>query len=316
MPDEKKGRAAAIAVLDQIAKERNAVELHAISDPRFEESESLTLASVPAGRDLTSLVPFLDEYLVRPLRRKGTAKFFSESAFIEGVNRFKGDASQIFADPNPTAPTLTAVLDYHAAGTPEQVADGDALTGWCQHKALLALRMSREWLAWYGIDGKKLDQVSFAAFIADHIQDVIAVDGAQDTKATELAALLQARIGGPGQLMALSRGLEVNQRVATRNAVALDTGEIKLSYMESQEGDGAGGAITTPSLFFITIPIFYGGEPYRVPVRLRYRVDGAAIAWSIVLFRPDLVFEDAFAIVMRKVADETDVKVLLGAPEA
>lgn len=309
------GRTAEIAAFDELARRKNEVVVLQIKDPRVESSPALPVLSVPEGRSLKSALPLLEEYLGRPFRRKGTATYFTTASFIAAVERARGAATALFANPDPVNPTMTSVFDYHEEGSVEDVDEGTIDAGWLQHRAILALRMSREWKAWYGVDGKALDQVSFAAFIADHIQDVVMVDGAKDTAAGLLAETLQATIGGPQQLMGLSRGLEVNQHIKTRNAVSLDNGDITLNYEATQNAAGT-GSLRTPSLFYLNIPVFYAGEPYKVPFRLRYRAHNGEITWSIVLFRPDLVFEDSFAGVMATVKAGTSLDVLVGTPEA
>lgn len=309
-------RGNAIAAMDEILTEKNAVALEMIPDPRF-ESSVVPVLSVPQGREIQSVKQYLDEFLDRPERRRGMSTLVTQESFITAVLRFMGGSSIIFADPNPKAPSLLAIFDYHEKGTTEEVDDGEVAAGWCQHKAKLALRMSKEWEAWYGIHEKQLDQASFAAFIADHVQDCVLVDDAAEAElpVRELRELLQARLGGPNALMKLGRGLEVNLGVQVKNMLTLETGEIKVAYVETQSSEG-GAPITTPNLFYITIPVFYGGGAYRIPVRLRYRMAGSDVRWSFHLYRPDLTFEHAFAELIEKVREKTELPVVLGSPEA
>jgi hypothetical protein len=87
-----------------------------------------------------------------------------------------------------------------------------------------------------------------------------------------------------------------------------------VSYDE-QHRDGAGQPIRVANLFQICIPVFYAGTPYRMAVRLRYRLNGGKLSWSFLLVRPDLVFDDAFRGIVAKV-EETGTPVFLGSPEA
>jgi uncharacterized protein YfdQ (DUF2303 family) len=293
--------------LDQIAEKKNAIDIVELRDPRFEDGLVGFAASVPVGRKLTSIVPLLDEYLDHPRRRRGTATLLTTEAFTAHVARFaSATKSLIFADPKPAAPSLTAVYDYHEVGDA-----GDP--NWCEHRATLALRMSDEWKAWLAVHEQDLAQGDFAAFLADHIGDVIVVDTGE-TRIADMAALLGARVGGAQQVMKLSRGIEVRQQIAVKNAVTLETGEVTVQFAENQAGED-GGPLTTPTLFFITIPVFYAGAPYQIPVRIRYRIRGGALIWSLHLYRHDRVFEDAFAGVLKQVREATDIPVLLGSPE-
>lgn len=299
------------ASFEKIAAEKNRIEIVHIADPRVLDEDgsnpAAPVASIPAGRSLQTLVPLLDQYLERPLRRKGTATLLTTESFIAHVDRYGTmDGSAIFADPAPARPTLTAVYDYHDRG-----ADADA--DWCEHRAVLALRMSDEWKAWLAVHEKDLAQADFAEFLQDRIGDVIVVDTGE-TRIAEMAAMLGARIGGAQQIMKLSRGIEVRQQIAVKNAVTLETGEVTVQFAENQLGED-GGPITTPTLFFITIPVFYAGVPYQIPVRIRYRIRGGQLIWSLHLYRHDRVFDDAFAGVLAQVREATEVPVLMGSCE-
>jgi hypothetical protein len=100
-----------------------------------------------------------------------------------------------------------------------------------------------------------------------------------------------------------------------KNAVQLNTGIINVQFEETHR-DGLGQPIQIANLFQICVPVFYGGTPYRIAVRLRYRLAGGKIVWSYQLVRPDLVFDDAFKGIVKQVVDETEVPVFLGTPEA
>lgn len=304
-----------ITALDDIISQKNDVAYVMLKDPRVDARYDVPLLSVPEGRDVQSVRAFLDEYLERPLRRRGEAVVQSAQAFLDLVERFKGESSVVYANPDAKAPSLTAIFNYHAEGSTEAVDAGDALTGWGDHRGTLACRMSDEWKAWLGVHGRELDQAEFAAFLQDHIADCVLVDTGKEPTVQEVVDQLQARLGGPVQLMKLARGLEVRAGVAVKNAVTLETGEIQISHVEQHQGEN-GGPITTPTLFFITIPVFYAGVPYRIAVRLRYRIRGAgAIAWSFHLYRHDKTFDHAFDELLQKVRDESGLDVFLGSPE-
>lgn len=304
-----------IAVLDQIVTQKNSVEMLAISDPRFDGAPALPVATVPAGRALQSVRPLLDEYLDHPTRRRGEATVLSPKAFIDLVTRLKGASSVVFANPDEKAPSLTAVLNYHPEGSTEDVEAGEKHAGWGDHRVKLACRMSDEWDAWLDAHNNEngFSQPDFAAFLQDRISDCIIVDTGQEPKIAEVVELLQARLGSPQALMTLARGLEVRQNQTVKNAQNLDDGSAQISYVNEVSENA--GPVTVPTLFFITIPVFYGGAPYRIPVRLRFRVRGPAIVWFLHLYRIDKVFEDAFSELMKDVGSKLDLPIFLGSPE-
>ncbi|MDE8453326.1 DUF2303 family protein, partial [Klebsiella pneumoniae] len=81
-----------------------------------------------------------DQYRTNPLRRAGTATMLSLDSLIDHVNRFKDADTVVFADDSRSAPSMTAVLDYHRAG-----ASGDPRFG--KHRSLYAFPLSDEWKA-------------------------------------------------------------------------------------------------------------------------------------------------------------------------
>lgn len=279
-----------------------------ITDVSRATANDATVAILPEGKTILDLKPILDNWLDKPERRKGTAKLTDAASFVAHVNRFANKESAVFANPDPAAPSLTAVFDYHAAGPTTTDAD------WLRHRAVYAPQLSPEWKAWTGKQSQAMSQADFAAFIEDRITDVV-VPNLDDPRIKTFADLVQGRFASPSDLLQLSRGLSVNVETAIKNAVTLTTGEISVRYEETHK-DGEGQPITVANLFQICIPVFYAGPLYRIAVRLRYRLHAGKITWSYLLARPDVVFDDAFRGIVKQVTDETTAPVFLGSPEA
>lgn len=294
----------AVALLQHVAKHHQ-FEIVQVEDPAV-EGQSIPVAVVPEGKKLQDLTPFLEALRPRPTRRKGIAAIKSRQAFIDHVNDFKDNQSAVFADPNREAPKLLAVYDYNERGGIE-----DALPRFGQHRAVYQCELSEQWQAWMEQNETPLNQAEFAAFLEDHIEDVMLVDGPH---INELVQLLEAKVGGPSAMLKLSRGLQVTATTRVGNAVTLATGEVQVNFAE-HHADEKGSPITTPNLFFLNIPVFDRGEAYQVALRLRYRLAQGIIQWSYSLYRTDKIFDDAFKGIVDAVAKECDVKVYLGTPE-
>jgi len=269
--------------------------------------------------EIVHLKSIQDAHRSRPERRSGTASVQDLVSFIDLTNRFKDADSAIFADNNMTAPKLTAVINYHEAGT---MADKKPRFG--DHRVLYPFPMSKEWKAWWESNGQVMDQGDFTAFLEDHIVDVIAppdfvhaeFDGNEaDKKLADLMALTQGSFGGPTKLMEISRGLQVNINSAVKNAQSLHSGEVSIIYDE-QHVDGAGQPLKVPSLFLIAIPIFDMGAVYRFAVRLRYRTLNGKMKWFYQIHRPDLVFDHAFKEACEKAKADTGLPLYIGKPES
>lgn len=306
------GMAAVITAVERLG---NVETLQLPKYPYVEEDEngvprisSLPVAVVPIGRELVSLKPFVDEFLPRPDRIRGTATLRDEISFVAHVIEMKEPTTRIFCEPTATPPSFTAVYDYHAMTNKDTQRPAH-----CAHRAVWPLSMSKEWLAWTAQAGKAMSPTDFAEFLEVRVPDVYWGDEQSDyTKA--LVASLDLRLASPSSLIALSRNLAVNVDVAVRQAQTLSTGEIAVTYVE-QHKDGEGQPIRVPNAFLIAIPVILGGPLYQLLARLRYRITGQKITWAFELHRVDIAFDAAIREIGARVALETGCTVFTGSPE-
>lgn len=270
---------------------------------------------LPVGIEPYSIKELADEYRDAPERRQGTATLQELDSFIGHVMRFKDADSAIFADPNPSRPTLTAVLDYHRIG-----AEGPPR--FMRHRSVYAFPLDKAWLTWTAISGKEIGQATFAEFLERNILDVIDPRATREDGGTILGESvtrflhsINARPAAGPELMELSRGLTVRVGSHCRNAVNLATGEVQLQY-DTEHTDERGAPLNVPRAFVLGIPVFRGGELYQVPVRLRYRHKEGALTWILDPLRMDLVFDDAIKGAVDKTRESTGLPVFIGSPEA
>lgn len=304
MPETENG--GALAVLAAELKELHGFEVLQVADPSDPKVVAPFIVA-PDGKRIEPVDKLLDAFRAAPARRKGTAKIRDIASFVAHVNAFKDEHTAVFAVPDPAKPRLLAVYDYNEKG-----GIGSAKARFGQHRAQYDCELSEQWQAWTAQDGKAMTQPDFAEFLEDRIEDVCLVDGPH---ITELAALLEARVGGPSAMLKLSRGLQVSVNTTVHNAVTLSTGEVQVVFTE-QHADGSGGPITTPNLFFLNIPVFHGGAAYQVGLRLRYRLSQGRLQWSYALYRTDKIFDDAFKGIVETAGKECEVAVYAGEPEA
>lgn len=269
-------------------------------------------ALVAVSHDGVSAIPasVFDDYLLYPRARRGVAKVLSVDSFVEHVDRFRSDATVIFADDDRAKPKLTAVLDYHPAGSHSDPAHG-------RHRTLFEFPKSDEWIEWCGSDGKKMGMADFAAFLEDRVLDV---DDAQAELGPDVAKLVASlggpeRIASPSQLVELSRGLSVHENSAVREAVKLSSGEGEVMF-QNEHLDAAGERLVVPTMFLLAIPVFRNDAPYQLLARLRYRKTGAGLVFWYELSRADRVFDHAFKEAVEKVRKLTGSPVIYGSPEA
>ncbi len=253
-----------------------------------------------------------DEYRANPLARLGTAHMLSLDSLIDHANRFKDGDSVLFANDDRNRPSLTAVLDYHRAG-----ADADPRFG--RHRSTFAFPLSDEWQAWMEKNGQSLSMAEFAEFLEDRVIDVLHLIPEEDELSEDLQKFINAGggdalIATPQRLVELSRGLQVHESSAVREAIKLSSGEAQIMF-QSEHTDGAGEPLRVPSLFLIAIPVFRNGPLYRLAARLRYRKTPGGIVFWYDLWRHDRTFDHAFREACERAQVETDLPLLFGLPE-
>lgn len=268
----------------------------------------ISVLEVPAGRTLHSIKKYLDEYRTRPERKVGTSEMTTVKSFIDQVKRSRDDESVIFANvANRSSPELLAVFDYNESGPIGKPRFG-------QHRARYRFPVSDQWKAWTGRPLEALSQVDFAEFLEARIMDVL--DPTTIGKSLDaFCAQLGIKLATPQGLMELSKGLTVHAEHKVHQAVNVGTGETQMSFSENHV-EASGAPLRVPGGFAIAIPVFRGGPPYQIPVRLRYRVAGASVKWTLQPQRLDEVWDDTVADVVNNVTTETSVTTLFGTPES
>lgn len=299
----------AIEAVRRLVEDHTTAKHIALFDP-------LTGDSAPAyicGDGIARIDPGVFEgYAANPRFRHGTAQFTQIESLIGHVNRFKDEDSVLFAIEDRTKPSITAVIDYHRAGT---IAEAEARFG--KHRAVFPFPLSDEWTAWQDQDKKPMAMADFAAFLEDRIVDVLDMIPGEDSLPEDMQKFVNAiggRIASPSRLLELSVGLKVHEKSNVSEAVNLATGEAQIQFV-SEHVDGSGAPLKVPNLFLIGIPVFKNGQFYRLAARLRYRKTPGGLAFWYELWRADRVFDHAFRDGCERARVETDLPLLFGTPE-
>ena len=280
----------------------------------------VAIATVPEGRTLESVKKFLDEYLPTPERRVGIATLQDIASFIAWTNRHKNTDSVLRCLLDPKAPSLHAVIDYHQQG-PALAPGPDGRARWCRFGATYPLPLDKRWQEWTAISGQPLSQTKFAAFLEDHILDLISPTNSQDgegrpsdtapPEVRRFLAMNGGRCGEPADVVALSKGLEVYADTKVSEKVNLQSGETQFTFEEKHRG--APDAVVVPQIFLIAIPVFNLSDAfYRVPVRLRYRVVENKLLWFPTLWQAEEVFDKAVRDAAEVAQDKTDLPLFYG----
>lgn len=263
--------------------------------------------SVPSGRRLVSVKQFIDELRTRPVRKAGTSELTTIDSFVAQVNRTKDANTVIFADvASRQEPRLLAVFDYNEAGP-----TGGPRFG--THRALYRFPVSDQWKAWTGKPIEGIGQADFAEFLESRIMDVL--DPTSTGKTLDaFCKQLGITLASPQRLMELSRGLALHAEHKVIQNVNIGSGEAQIGFSENHT-DTAGAPLKVPGGFAIAIPVFRNGPAYQIPVRLRYRVGGGQIRWTLQPQRLDEVWDDAVTESVNAVTTKTELTTLFGTPE-
>lgn len=228
---------------------------------------STAYAVVPDSCEVKDLSHLLDT----PRRIAETVEALDLASFLHYLDGFGGEKTVVFA--NPTASSLRAVLDYHAAGA----------ASWCTHQLIYTCPLSLEWKAWLEKSGKMLPLADFADHVERYLPDIVDPDAAT--------------------VLEISRGLTGKKDVKFTTSQRLEDGSFQLAYEESVSAHSAKGNHTVPPMLTLGLRPYIGAEPFRIDARLRYRVaDGGALLIGYELVRPERVLETKFAEICAQVA--------------
>lgn len=311
----------------------------AISDPRSDEllgetkAFDLTVAhlvSLPGHRKIEDLTRFHREAaeFLKPSRRKGTARLANLQSLITWTERFKGDNSVLYANPNMQQPTLSCIADYHEAGPSSPLSPtGDPKARHCHHRAVYDFPLSDEWKAWTGISGEPIEKDTLGEFIEAQAKDVmdptpaiianrISEDNEPwENRLIETAQKIEGRFGQLTQLLAMSKQFQVFETSNLKIQTNRDTGEQEVQFL-SEHKTPEGKPLAVPNLIIIAIPVFEGGAPYRMPVRFRYRKVGGSVRFILSIYNPEKAFKAAFEEATTEATEATSLPLFFGTPEA
>ncbi|HFZ0441281.1 TPA: YfdQ family protein [Raoultella ornithinolytica] len=218
---------------------------------------------VPDGFDVKSL----ESLQIAPSRIRQNTNLISPGSLIAYIQRFRDARSVVFADKTKTR--IVAVLDFHQ--------DADS-PHWGMHKAVYDCPFSDEWKAWSAADGSKMNQIDFAEFLENNIQNIAPVgDNYSGPSGTELLEMVLA--------------FQETRKVEFKSVKRLQDGTCQFQYSDDKSSSGN---TKIPEKISLAIAPFHNGAAYQVDARIRYRLkDGQLILWY-ELIEPKKIIEHAF----------------------
>lgn len=260
--------------------EARAIAALAVASQQAMTVEGVPVLVIPDGYRVHKM----EDMLLLPTRKKGTTTLNDLASLIGVVNEQKTDSTHLYGTLTP--PSFVAVFNDTHTGT-----------GWGDHRASYTPPLSPEWLNWTKLNGTKQDQAALAQFIEDNVDDVVEPEGAL--------------------LLEICRTLQAKKDVNFVSHTRASDGSVAFTYDEDVKGSSpVRGGMAIPEQFIIGIPVFENGDPWRVTVRLRYRLAGGQLTMWYELVRPHKVVEAAVKDIREKLAAGTKLHVLNGTPPA
>jgi Uncharacterized conserved protein (DUF2303) len=255
-----------------------------------------------------------DSYRTEPKRRALSHSVASEASFINMIDRFKDPGcttTVLLAYLDAPSPRVDAVFDYHEptvvpALTPD-TPDAFGRPGFGKQKISYPFPLSREWRTWQACNKVQVPLAAFATFIDDNYLDVEDM-----TATTELSGRLADRAAGLGafasktDLLTMAKGMTICEQSTAKEYRNPDTGEMEISFVV-EHTDGKGGKVNIPRAFMLNLPVFNGGDLYRIIARLRTRKKADGIEIWYELQDSEAVLEEALKESVLLVADRTGV---------
>lgn len=204
-------------------------------------------------------------------------------SLIDYIGRFKTSNTVLFADIDND--TIVAAIDYHGQTDADHVA----------HKATLKLPRSLEWQLWDEIDGTLMSQLDFARFIEENRAHFIHPD--------------------PANLIELVNGIHAIETVDFRAKVRTNSDNVDFDIKASTEAFGgvAGEKLTLPTLFTISIPIYFGEEARDLEARLRWKKSQSeGLTLGIMLLRKEQERQAEFKAVVDRITTAVQLTSIYG----
>jgi uncharacterized protein YfdQ (DUF2303 family) len=229
----------------------------------------------------------LEMTLPKPMRKRGAVTMNDAASFIDYF-KLHQMASRIYGTVEP--PKFIAVLNDDRKDEP----------GWGDHRAVYNCPLSKEWKEWKQFAGSPRDQIAFSEFIETHVPDIIS------SKEDEPSGAM---------MLEVATSFKAQKKVNFASGQRLDNGQVDFVFQEEIQGSaGAKGHIKVPERFFIGVPVFEGGAPYRIEAKLRYRLKDGALSMWFDLVRDHKVQEAAFMDIWKEIADGTSTTIWRGTP--
>ena len=229
----------------------------------------------------------LEKTLPAPIRKRGKVTMNDAVSFVDYFNLHDSE-SRIYGQVTP--PKFVGVLNDN----------GQACTGWGDHRVTYDCPLSKEWQQWKGFSGQPRDQIAFSEFIEANTLDITSQAEGEPSGA---------------DMLEVATNFKAQKKVNFASGQRLANGGVNFVFQEEVNGTaGEKGQIKVPEVFWIGIPVFEGGAPYRIECKLRYRLNDGKLTMWFEMVRDHKVLEAAFMDIWEEIATGTSTKIWRGTP--
>lgn len=264
------------AVADLIATGAALAEPNRIR--KDEDGDMAALAMVvPTGYDLQTvdLEKIFAPHRGGPIRQAGTYTVRDVASFLTYYTKHAENQAETWV----TSKGATAVLNAHGDAT-------EGKPGWEDHKLVLDLKHSPEWIKWIAISNRFMSQQDFAEFLEDCVGDV---------RSPDMATILE-----------VASSLQATSKAEFKSAYRTHDGQQAFRYEETvQAKAGQKGELEIPQRITLALRVYEGQQPTDIVARFRYRITPSGLALGIVIDKVSEILEQAIADV--KIAIEEGI---------
>jgi hypothetical protein len=248
---------------------------------------------IPAGHKLEMIAPITP---VLPGRVAATVLVHDQASFIAYINRYKTEATQLFAEPgflSGGSAKMQAILDYHRAAANGEMKDKDnkkvTQANHTAHVANFVPRYSEAWTRWQAATKEPMEQAELAEFIEENRADIVDPSAAQ--------------------MLDIVRTFKVKKDSEYDSLTYQADGAVKLHYSERVQQQGS---TLFPEKLAIGIPVYFRGEVFKVGVFARFKLGGGKVRFQLKLDRDDVIEDEAFKAMIETVTGAVGIGAYLG----
>jgi len=241
-----------------------------IQPVEFTGEDSTRRIALPPGWELSD--HDIEKTTDHPKRRTGLYSLTDIDSFIGFINRHKSEQETVIycnADFTKSTVLFKVFFNDHAPaiGNP----------GWRDFLATYKPELSQEWKTWIGKNDQRMNQLDFAKFIEQNLDDI--------------AADVENMPTGQ-QLLEMALSFEATNDMVLKSSVRLQDGGLDMVFVDKSD-QATMAKMKMFEKIAIGIPVFFNGTAYQVTARLRYRVNGGTAQFWYELIKPEKIIQDA-----------------------